>query len=111
MRKKEVRVRIHVKRVINIDLVAQCFKARVLVEASWVEPKMAHLDKEELKWDSENENGQNLLGDISSGRQPSVYILRGQIPQSRWKRLHKAVKVISKKQELSSHHVHTITSR
>ena len=39
MRKREVRVRIHVKRVINIDLVAQCFKARVLVEASWVEPK------------------------------------------------------------------------
>lgn len=55
MRKKEVRVRIHVKRVINIDLVAQCFKARVLVEASWVEPKMAHLDQEELVWDSENE--------------------------------------------------------
>ena len=56
MNKREVRVRMNVKRVINIDLVAQCFKARFLVEASWVEPKMAHLDKEELEWDSENEN-------------------------------------------------------
>ena len=47
----DVRVRMEVKRVHDIDLVAQTFKAHWLLEASWVDPAMVSIDFEAHPWE------------------------------------------------------------
>ena len=46
-------MRLDVKRVIEVNLIAQCFKAHILLEASWVEPEMAAVDLKEHPWDAD----------------------------------------------------------
>ena len=59
--KRDVRVRVHVLKVVNINLVAQTFNVDVQFEASWGQKTKFSLEDHDFNWDPDKKSNQQRL--------------------------------------------------